>query len=437
MNKYLTKILFLIFTPLTKPVIIAKEIAHRRNKKFPEVDFLKAISVFMIIIFHTFFAVFFIFQTNPVKLEGFINSIPSVLHIVFSTDKAVDIFFMISSFLLSYSMLKTYAKQQKINIARFYFHRFFRIYPLFLVALFLYGLADLDKLINYGWHSLLFIDNILHTSIIPVGWSLSIEMQFYAVLPFLVWFLATKTRPLLWLWLLVLISIIARFYFAYSNEIIYQSPWLAFFDKLDPKTYMDQMYYSIETRITPLLLGVVWAFIVFRHEGTKIIFNYYIRLFLITMSLITIYLAMHFPIYNAQSWFYADFNFHLNLLFISLHRAIFAIALLALVLLLSFSRSSYKQVDFRIYNWRIWKIFSELAFPIYFFHFPLVAVSWVLILGTTDVKTITKIELWQIPLVFCLAVLLSLYISIWLYHWVEKPGIKLGKILEKKYFTKS
>jgi len=55
----------------------------------------------------------------------------------------------------------------------------------------------------------------------------------------------------------------------------------------------------------------------------------------------------------------------------------------------------------------------------YFFHFPFIALAWVIVLGTVDFDHITYIELWRIPLVFFLAFGFTLYLSLWLNYWVD------------------
>ena len=251
---------------LFKPVEIAKAIMHQPAKAFPEVDFLKGLSVLMVILFHIFFAVFFLFKKEPEKLHDFINSIPTWMSFILSFDKAVDIFFMLSSFLLSYALLKVWDKKQNIHIRRFYLHRFFRIYPLFLVALLLYGLGDIEKLLKEGWYSLLFVENIFSKGIIPVQWSLSIEMQFYLIMPFMLILLAKSSRPVLWLFIWIIISIGMRFYLAWQDPIIHQTHWYNFMDSAEGKIYMDTMYYVIESRITPLLFGMLWALLLWKYS---------------------------------------------------------------------------------------------------------------------------------------------------------------------------
>jgi peptidoglycan/LPS O-acetylase OafA/YrhL len=74
--------------------------------------------------------------------------------------------------------------------------------------------------------------------------------------------------------------------------------------------------------------------------------------------------------------------------------------------------------------------------PMYFFHFPFVAIAWAIVLGTIDPKLVEYINMSLIPLVFVLAVLMTLYLSLWLNYWVEARFIRMGKRLESKWFTR-
>jgi len=432
MLAFLSFVKTLLLSPVTKPIHIAQNIIQQPNKAYPVVDFLKGLSVLMVILFHVFFAVFFLFKKETEKLNAFIESIPTELSFILAFDKAVDIFFMLSSFLLSYGLLKVYSKKQTIGIRRFYLHRFFRIYPLFLVALLLYGLADLDKLIKDGWYSLLFIENIFSKGIIPVQWSLSIEVQFYLILPFLILFIAKSQHPIKWLFILTGLSVLMRFVMAYSTPEIYQTQWISSLNQPVGKMYMDTMYYVMETRLTPLILGILWAVILWRYPTQKITVGriQYLTWWLIGLTLI--YWTMRFPVYHAQSFFYVEFSEALNLTAITLHRVLFSGAILGLILLTHYrvSRSSHNPLT----QWKGWRLLSEVAYPMYFFHFPFIALAWVIVLGTVDPKTITEISLYNIPLVFLLAVLFTLYLSLWLNFLVEARFIRIGKQIETKWF---
>jgi len=422
-----------------KPVSLAQNIMQQPVKAFPVVDFLKGLSVLMVILFHIFFAVFILFKKEPEKLQQFIESIPAWLSFILAFDKAVDIFFMLSTFLLSYALLKVFNKKQRIDIGRFYLHRFFRIYPLFLVALLLYGLADIDKLLTEGWYSLLFIENIYSKGIIPVQWSLSIEMQFYLALPFILIFLARSRHPIIWLLSLIVLSVFTRLFMALQDPVIYQSHWYNLVDTANGKIYMDTMYYLIQTRVTPLFLGMLWAVILWKYPQPKFQLqrNTLIILWLFGLSLI--YLSMRFPVYNPNSLYYLHFNEFFNLFMVTFHRIIFSVAILALVLLAFYQvkpeqESTFTRLKNRMVNWKIWRLLSEVAYPMYFFHFPFIVLAWVIVLGTVDPKNVTHIPLFYVIPAFVLAVLFTLYLSLWLNHVVEARFIGIGKQIETKWF---
>lgn len=429
MNNFL---IGLVTKPITKPISIARDIIHQPNKAFPVIDFLKGLSVLMVILFHVFFAVFFLFKKDPEKLTQFVENIPDWLSIVLAADKAVDIFFMLSSFLLTYGLLKVYNKRQNIDFGRFYLHRFFRIYPLFVVALLLYSLGDLNKLLTEGWYSLLFIENIYSKGIIPVQWSLSIEVQFYLILPFLIVFLAKCKQPIAWLILMIVGALLLRFAVAYQTPAIYQTHWYQFIQQVDPAIYMNNMYYVIQTRISPLLLGVLWAFILWQRPSFELTLSLTQKAFIWIFGLATIYLSMKFPVYNPTSAYYTDFSESLNLAAITLHRFVFSATILTLVLLFHFDTHSENN---RLTCWKGWRLLSEVAYPMYFFHFPFVAIAWAIVLGTIDPKQVEHIQMSLIPLVFVIAVLMTLYLSLWLNYWVEARFIRMGKRLESKWFT--
>lgn len=433
---YLKTAIAFILWPLTKPLRIAQEILHQPQKAFIVVDFLKGISVLMVILFHVLFAVFFLFKQEPAKLEAFVESIPPWLTFVLTFDKAVDIFFMLSSFLLSYALFKVYAKQNTIQIKRFYLHRFFRIYPLFLVALLLYGLADLDKLLHDGWYSLLFIENIFSKGIIPVQWSLSIEVQFYLILPFIILFLVKSSRPIIWLSALVVVSILMRFGLAWQTPEIFETRWYEFMGQPTGKVYMDTMYYVIESRLTPLLLGVLWAFIIWRYPQPIWRTGRLQSIIIWGVGLTIIYISLRFPIYQASSSFYSEFSPAWNLFAISLHRPVFSLALLGLILFAFYQVNPYK-LTAPLIHWKGWRLLSEVAYPMYFFHFPFIVLAWAITLRTINPDSVMEIPLYLVPIAFALAVLMTLYLSLWLNFLVEARFIRIGKRIEAKWFNGS
>ena len=101
-------------------------------------------------------------------------------------DLGVDIFFVLSGFLISFILIKEYDKYGQIDTWGFYRGRFLRLWPSLLVYEFAVMIV-FDRWSNDGvWRSLFFIGNdYRHT------WTVSTEMQFYILSPFIV-------RHMLW-----------------------------------------------------------------------------------------------------------------------------------------------------------------------------------------------------------------------------------------------
>jgi len=120
----------------------------------------------------------------------------------------VDIFFVISGYVITQRLYRDYLENKKISIINFYLRRFFRIFPnLFFIITFVYvfylifGAPDLSIFKSaifsiFGLSNLFFLlknkdyfdtlignhlsDPLSHT------WSLGIEEQFYLIYPFII-----------------------------------------------------------------------------------------------------------------------------------------------------------------------------------------------------------------------------------------------------------
>lgn len=110
----------------------------------------------------------------------------------------VDLFFVLSGFLISGLLFAEYRKVQSIRIGRFLIRRGFKIYPSFYVFLVVAGIvaAHFSRTAMPGHHSLLheifFVQNYLpgewgHT------WSLAVEEHFYVLLPIFLVVLAKRS----------------------------------------------------------------------------------------------------------------------------------------------------------------------------------------------------------------------------------------------------
>ncbi|MBF0196819.1 MAG: acyltransferase [Planctomycetes bacterium] len=111
----------------------------------------------------------------------------------------VDIFFVLSGFLITSILLKELESKSKIDIKRFFFNRALRLLPVLYVTVFGYLLLVLISAENSisRWYAtgeamncVLFLSNLPwrmpgYNTLFSHSWSLSVEWQFYLIWPFL------------------------------------------------------------------------------------------------------------------------------------------------------------------------------------------------------------------------------------------------------------
>lgn len=164
----------------------------------------------------------------------------------------VDLFFVLSGFLIGAQLWKEIQRTGSIRVARFLTKRGLRIWPLYFTFV---GLTALGRLatgqpILPAWVDVLFLSNYL-TGTIGGGWSLSTEEQFYIVAPVLI-VVATKMRvPLraMWAGVLILLAFVvgSRMYASWSG--------------LPDETIRQKLYFPIHTHSDGLLIGVLIAWV--------------------------------------------------------------------------------------------------------------------------------------------------------------------------------
>ena len=163
---------------------------NRELNYFKHLDTLRFVAFFLVFWHHAF--------------AGIVSTIPAsewlkpILHSFSYTGKTgVNLFFVISGFLITYILLEERKKTGKIHLKFFYLRRILRIWPLYfaflLVALFVLPLfSDAFQFHGNYFLQLVFLNNydMEHTSLaVGVAWSVAIEEQFYIVWPLLLIFI--------------------------------------------------------------------------------------------------------------------------------------------------------------------------------------------------------------------------------------------------------
>lgn len=175
-----------------------KGIVTRKPSALYPLDGLRAIAIIWVFALHST-----IYNTNEQnglgRLSNCFKTVP-VINVFYyfakSGDLGVDIFFVLSGFLIGFILLKEYKKYgNKIDVWAFYRGRFFRLWPLVFVWIFtrtivegiLFNWTDTPNAFNWKNLSVLFFTNNW-IGAGDQGWSLAVEFQFYLASPlFIYW----------------------------------------------------------------------------------------------------------------------------------------------------------------------------------------------------------------------------------------------------------
>lgn len=227
---------------------------ERKTERLHGLDHLRTIAILLVMVFH--YGRGIPAYLEPIKQIGWTG---------------VDLFFVLSGYLIGFQLLKEYKNTNQINFGQFYIKRFFRIIPAYLAVLIMYyslselkegsGLPPLWKFLTFTQN---FGLNAQTEKSFSHAWSLCIEEQFYLLLPISIVLLfknkLQKTTPYLIIGLIIL-GYILRLY-------NWQEHVQPFIDNGNRRQmvygFLEKVYYPSYNRMDGLLMGLSIA----------VIFNY-------------------------------------------------------------------------------------------------------------------------------------------------------------------
>ncbi|MFZ6658127.1 acyltransferase family protein [Undibacterium sp. TJN19] len=208
------------------------------QKRIYGLDTLRAIAILLVLMSH--YSAF----VSKQETFGFIGNIGRA---------GVDLFFVLSGYLIGNQTMSAVAKGQPLSIRNFFARRLLRTLPNYYVVLaayFIFPAALSGSAVAPLWRFLTFTQNIglEYGQTFTHSWSLCIEEQFYLILPLLTVLAIKYKNPGRLLWLLLVAGIAAGMTFR---------GWAWLHNNYD--SFSAQVYYSSFGRFDELLPGVAIA----------------------------------------------------------------------------------------------------------------------------------------------------------------------------------
>lgn len=315
----------------------------RDSSRMMQLDILRGIAILLVLFIHV----------NDVQpgWPGVLK--PAVVYLQHLGPTGVDLFFVLSGFLVGGLLLKELRDRGQLDIRRFLIRRGFRIWPpyfLFIALLLLRLVWREGEPARVALHRIL--PNLLHLqnylgSPREHTWSLAVEEHFYLLLPLLLFFLVSsrvRSRPMLSAIPLIAVGIsivtgVAR-YFAYTR---YRS--------FNP-------HYATHLRLDSLMFGVLLAYLYyFRPETLAFVRPH--RWIILALSFVALLLFPAFIIMDTSNRYVGSIGF------IVLYLAYGAILMVLVQSPLDSDRAR------RLTSSKLWRALAFIgyfSYPIYLWH---------------------------------------------------------------------
>jgi peptidoglycan/LPS O-acetylase OafA/YrhL len=222
------------------------------NSRLYGLDSLRAIAIIIVLIYHYRVVV------SQENIFGFMSQLGWT---------GVDLFFVLSGYLIGNQILSAFAKGQDFSLKLFYIRRLLRTLPnyYFVLALyFIFPVALSGTATAPLWSFLTFTQNLDMRAgeTFTHSWSLCIEEQFYFIFPVIALLIAYTKRSIAIGWIALISAMMLAIFLRGFN-------WLSHGEAAMPiQSFMEHIYYSSFTRFDELLPGVAIALLKNFHPTT-------------------------------------------------------------------------------------------------------------------------------------------------------------------------
>ena len=352
-----------------------------KTEKLDYIDTLRGLAILGVIMVHT-------------NQYGSSN-LPSVIgKIIEEGARGVQLFYIASAFTLFLSFKNRFPKE-KLPIRNFYIRRFFRIAPMYYLGICYYLLQDgLGPRYWLGDKTHISVLNILSnltflhgfnpywiTSLVPGGWSIAVEMTFYAVLPLLFFKIKNINQAFTFF-------IMSTFLKLFLHLVLRKFPLISF-DRL----WSEYLFFYFPSQLPIFSLGIILYFVISQNESIRNISRKSILIF--------------------SGMLLAQLSSGVQVIFPN--HVLFGFGFL----LLAYGLSSFK---FKLIVNPVINYFGKISFSMYLVHFAVL--HWLTKFNLVDYS---NNGLLNYMTRFLFVIVLSSLISTILYYVIEIPFQDLGK----------
>lgn len=364
---------------------------HRNSARYGYIDALRGLAVLGVVVVHV---------ANSMMIPS--DNLNALLS---SGARGVQLFYIVSSFTIIMS-LASRGNQDQVSWTQFYIRRFFRIAPMFYLAVVYYLFTDgvtssywapdglewwavpLNFTFLHGWHP----ETI--NSLVPGGWSIAVEVTFYLLVPLIFFWVNSISRVLIFVFLVLAFMSVA-------NEVLPRF-LISVLDYEKDKQYLATHFFSFWffSQLPVFAIGVLCYYVAARVTTHD-------RFVSLACLAIFVVIFLLFSLEIIQSSYIPP---HIG-------------CSIAFVFLL---------LGLKIHPWkiivnRLATTLGKISFSVYIVHFAVIKKTVYIM-----VPVLQNFGLMGLFAYFCIVMLATVIISSITYKLIEKPFILIGKNFFKR-----
>ncbi|APR87466.1 acyltransferase 3 [Minicystis rosea] len=387
--------------PVKEPTTLRSFLAlDLLDNRFPALHGIRVLAIISVVAYHVTWI--FAGEQGVILDQDFVNQ---SLNVFFG----MDLFFILSGFLIGSILLRSLRKDGTQDIKRFYLRRIFRTFPSYYVVLTVLALAFP---LTAAQHKHLIWEYVYGTNFMPLergsvimfwGWSLALEEQFYLAVPLLFFVLHRLRSDRARIGLLGVIwisALIVRLVIFYRHQ-----PWNDFI-------LYGTLYFRTHTRYDTLVAGILLAF-VHQHYGERIaawLKHPFHRALLALPSLACLWLLLRPSMFGVDK---------VQTVHVYAWGTVTSIMYFGFVPLLLYG-------DGWIHRWLSAPIFRRIAtlgYGVYLVHIPLI--DHLVVPAARALQARHASMLWVWPVSLAATMLMSLAIGYAMHVLIEKPSLRI------------